>query len=65
MDVTTQEALRIVSNLPDGKWDRRKKYWIKVIKDEIYGLRVARLNTKADLLEKQLNASIVSSSKIQ
>jgi hypothetical protein len=58
VDTTIEVALKIISNPSIADW--RKKYWINMVEDEISGLRAVGLGHQADLLEKQLTATILT-----
>jgi hypothetical protein len=61
METTIETALKIISNPSVAEW--RKKYWVKVVRDEIAGYKAISLYNQATLLEKRLNA--ITSSTIQ
>ena len=62
MDTTMPTALKIISDKTVSDW--RKRYWIQRVTDEISGFRLVKLDSQANLLEKQLNVA-VTSSKVQ
>ena len=62
MDTTIENALKIIAN--PIITDKRKNYWIKVVKDTANGFRVAKLYSQADLLEKQLRFAVSRRSQL-
>jgi hypothetical protein len=56
MDTTIDNALSIISNKNIPEY--RRNHWIKVVKEEANGFRVAKLPLQAEILDRRLSVAV-------